>query len=323
MSACGSRVDATDGAARATTITTPRGTIRTPCFMPVGTRGTVRAADAADLEALGAQVVLANTYHLMLRPGRRRRGRASAGCTASPAGTATCSPTPAASRCSASTDGSPRQHRNVKLDDDGVTFRSTYDGSTHRLTPELAVPIQEQLGADIQMQLDVCPPLPSPEPARAPSAVERTLRWGERALAARRRTDDQALFGIVQGGIDVDLRVEAAGRGGTAPRLGFDGYGIGGLSVGESRAEMVPAIAATVGHLPADRPRYVMGLGDPAGMVEAVALASTCSTACCRPASPATARSSPTAGRLNLRNARCASDDGPLDEGCACRVCAR
>src|SRR5690606_5501601 len=148
-----------------------------------------------------------------------------------------------------------------------VTFRSTYDGSSHRLTPESAVRVQEQLGADIQMQLDVCPPLPSP-PEVVRLAVERTLAWGERAVAARTRLDDQALFAIVQGGVDLDLRVEAAAR---TIELPVDGFAVGGLSVGETRAEMVPAIAAVTAVLPADRPRYVMGLGDPAGMVEAVA----------------------------------------------------
>jgi len=306
-------VDAVDGLARATTITTPRGTIRTPCFMPVGTRGVVRATGADDLERLGAPVLLANTYHLMLKPGadlverlgglHRFTGWDGHLLTDS-GGFQVFSLDPGG---------------NVEVDDDGVTFRSTYDGSTHRLTPEIAVRVQEQLGADIQMQLDVCPALPAtPDVLRL--AVDRTLLWGERALAARRRTGDQALFGIVQGGVDVDLRVEAATR---TAALGFDGYGIGGFSVGESRGEMVPAIAATTAALPADRPRYVMGLGDPVGMVEAVALGVDLFD-CVLPSRIARHASALTdGGRINLRNARFATDDGPLDGACACPVCQR
>ena len=312
MSALRLTVDAVDGLARATTITTPRGSIRTPCFMPVGTRGTVRAAGVDDLVALGADVVLANTYHLMLKPGadvverlgglHRFTGWDGHLLTDS-GGYQVFSLDPGG---------------NVAVDDEGVTFRSTYDGSTHRLTPESAVRVQEQLGADIQMQLDVCARLPA-APEVLDLAVERTLDWGERALAARRRTD-QALFGIVQGGTDLGLRTSAAAR---TAALGFDGYGIGGLSVGESRAEMVPAIAATTAVLPADRPRYVMGLGDAAGMVEAVALGVDLFD-CVLPTRIARHASALTdAGRINLRNAGYASDPSPLDEACPCPVCAR
>src|SRR5690606_1657684 len=188
-------VDAVDGGARATTITTHRGTIPTPCFMPVGTRGTIRAADSVDLARLGAPVVLANTYHLMLKPGADvvaglgglHRFMGWEGHVLTDSGGFQVF--------------SLEEGGNVRLDDEGVTFRSTYDGSSHRLTPESAVAIQEALGADVQMQLDVCPALPSP-PDVVRSAVERTLAWGARALGARRRTADQLLFGIVQGGVD-------------------------------------------------------------------------------------------------------------------------
>jgi queuine tRNA-ribosyltransferase len=307
------RVDATDGCARATTITTPRGTIRTPCFMPVGTRGTVRAAGADDLAAVGAQVLLANTYHLMLKPGAdvverlgglHRFSGWDGHLLTDSGGFQVFSLDPGG---------------NVEVDDDGVTFRSTYDGSTHRLTPERAVGLQEQLGADIQMQLDVCPSLPAP-PEVVRLAADRTLAWGERALAARTRLADQALFGIVQGGTDVDLRADAAAR---TAELGFDGYAVGGLSVGERRAETLPAVAATVAALPADRPRYVMGLGDPAGMVEAVALGVDLFD-CVLPSRVARHASALTdEGRINLRNARWAIDDEPLQPGCPCPVCAR
>lgn len=317
------RVDATCGQARATTVETPRGVLRTPCFMPVGTRGTVRAAGADDLEAIGAQVMLANTYHLMLKPGAdvvEKLGGLHRFCgwdghmLTDSGGYQVVSLDPAAART-----GRKQQAGNVAVDDDGVTFKSTYDGSTHRLRPEAAVRIQEQLGADIQMQLDVCPPLPSP-PDAVRLAVERTLLWGERALAARTRIADQALFGIVQGGTDVDLRAEAAARTVT---LGFDGYGIGGLSVGEERPEMLRAIAATVDELPADRLRYVMGLGDPAGMVEAVALGVDLFD-CVLPSRVARHATALTdGGRLNLRNARFVTDDQPLQPGCPCPTCSR
>ena len=307
------RVDATDGLARATTITTPRGTIRTPCFMPVGTRGTVRATGVDDVAALGAEVVLANTYHLMLKPGADLVERV--GGLHRFTGWDGHMLTDSGGYQIFSLDPSGR----VAVDDDGVTFRSTYDGSTHRLTPEEAVRVQEQLGADIQMQLDVCPALPSP-PEVVRLAVERTLDWGARAVAARTRTDDQSLFGIVQGGVDVDLRVAAAER---TAAVGFDGYGIGGLSVGESRAEMLPVIEATAAALPADRPRYVMGLGDAAGMVEAVARGVDLFD-CVLPSRVARHASALTgAGRINLRNAKYADDPSPLDEGCPCPVCAR
>jgi queuine tRNA-ribosyltransferase len=316
------RIDATDGLARATTITTARGTIRTPCFMPVGTRGTVRAAGVDDLAAVGAQVVLGNTYHLMLKPGadiverlgglHRFTGWDGHILTDS-GGYQVFSLDPSAAT------GRKQHSGNVVVDDEGVTFRSTYDGSTHRLTPEDAVRVQEQLGADIQMQLDVCARLPATDRVLR-LAVDRTLAWGERALEARRRTADQALFGIVQGGTDVDLRVEAAVK---TAALGFDGYGIGGLSVGETRAEMVPAIEATTAALPVDRPRYGKGQGDAAGMVEAVARGVDLFD-CVLPSRIARHASALTdGGRINLRNAKYGADESPLDEGCPCPVCAR
>ena len=233
------------------------GTYTTPCFMPVGTRGAIKYLSAADYEQLGAQIVLGNTYHLMLRPGAETVARfGGLGAFAGWRGLTL-------------TDSGGFQVFSLepKVDDDGVTFRSTYDGSTHRFTPEGAIATQELLGADIQMVLDVCPPLPSP-PDVVELAVKRTALWAQRARAAHRR-DDQALFGIVQGGIDPDLRRQSAIE---TAELEFDGYGIGGLSVGETRAEMLPALAAATAHLPADRPRYLMGVGDPASLVEAIAL---------------------------------------------------
>jgi len=300
-------IEAVDGAARAGTVTTPRGTFRTPCFMPVGTRGAVRAVSSPDLAALGVEVVLANAYHLMLRPG--------AEVVEAMGGVGRFAAWPGHTL----TDSGGFQVFSLQpvVDDDGVTFRSTYDGSEHRLTPEDAVRVQSQLGADIQMVLDVCPPLPSSEEV-VRLAVERTAAWAARARQASRR-EGQALFGIVQGGVDEALRRESARR---TVELDFDGYGIGGLSVGEPRHEMLPALAAALEELPADRPRYLMGVGDPIGLVEAMALGVDMFD-CVLPTRLARHGSVlSSTGRLRLRNAAYARDDGPLDPACGCEVCA-
>ncbi len=307
-------VEATDGPARAGVVHTPRGSFLTPVFMPVGTRGTIRAIGVDDLERLGAPVVLANTYHLMLRPGDDTVAALGglhgfmdwSGHVLTDSG------------------GYQVFSLGPKVTDEGAEFRSTYDGSRHTLTPESAVAIQQRLGADIQMVLDVCPSLPAPlEVVRA--AVDRTAAWAARARAAHlpARLDGrtgQALFGIVQGGVDVALRRESAER---TVALGFDGFGIGGLSVGEERAEMLPALAAALALLPPDQPRYLMGVGDPVSMVEAIALGvdmfdCVLPTRLARHGTILTA-----AGRINLRNQRFATDPEPLDPDCACPVCAR
>ncbi|MDZ7677196.1 MAG: tRNA guanosine(34) transglycosylase Tgt [Acidimicrobiales bacterium] len=300
---------ASDGAARTGWVTTPRGRFATPQFMPVGTKAAVRALDTVDLEALGAEIVLGNTYHLMLRPGADL------------------------------IDGQGGLHRFMdwgghlltdsggyqvfslepRVTDEGATFVSTYDGSTHHLSPEEAARIQAGLGADIQMVLDVCPPLPS-APEVITDAVDRTTLWAERGRAAflaerehrLAQGRDQAQFAIVQGGLDVQLRVTSAKA---LVGIGFDGYAIGGLSVGESRAEMVEALAATIDQLPADQPRYLMGVGDPAGLVEAVTLGidmfdCVLPTRLGRHGMILTSE-----GRINLRNRRFATDDDPLDPG--------
>jgi queuine tRNA-ribosyltransferase len=301
-------IHATDGQARTGTVTTARGTYRTPCFMPVGTRGVVRTLSSADLEELGVEVALANTYHLMLRPGAELIERMGGlhRFTAWPGHLLTDS------------GGYQVFSLSPDVDDDGVTFRSTYDGSLHRLTPEDAVGVQERLGADIQMVLDVCPPLPSPTPVLR-QAVERTAAWAARARAAHRR-EGQAIFGIVQGGTDETLRAESARR---TVELGFDGYGIGGLSVGERREEMLPALAAALAELPVARPRYLMGVGDPVGMVESIALGID-QFDCVLPtrlARHGTVLAGE--GRFQLRNAAWAEDEGPLDAACGCAVCGR
>jgi queuine tRNA-ribosyltransferase len=301
-------VAATDGPARVATATTARGTFTTPCFMPVGTRGTVKGLAAPDLEALGAEVVLANALHLALRPGA-----------------ATVAALGGLHRFSGwsghvLTDSGGYQVFSLRpeVDDDGVTFRSPYDGTPTRLTPEGVVDLQGTLGSDLAMALDECPPLPSP-PAVIRRAVERTLAWAARSRRAPRR-EGQALRGIVQGGTDLVLRAECATR---VVELGFDGYAVGGLSVGEPRPAMHETLAATLEHLPADRPRYLMGVGDPVGLVEAIALGvdlfdCVLPTRLARHGHVLTGE-----GRLALRNARFATDDGPLDPSCGCSTCAR
>jgi queuine tRNA-ribosyltransferase len=276
--------------------------------MPVGTRGAIKYLSAADYESLGAQIVLGNTYHLMLRPG--------ADLVARMGGLATF----AGWRGLTLTDSGGFQVFSLepKVDDLGVTFRSTYDGSSHRFTPESAVATQELLGADIQMVLDVCPPLPSaPEVVRL--AVERTAAWAERARRSHTRTD-QALFGIVQGGVSEHMRSESAER---TVALEFDGYGIGGLSVGESRDEMLPALAAALDHLPTDRPRYLMGVGDPAALVEAVNLGVDQFDCVMQTRLGRHGTALTSSGRVNLKREEFADSDAPIDECCGCDVCAR
>jgi queuine tRNA-ribosyltransferase len=308
-------VHARDGAARTGTVTTARGSFRTPCFMPVGTRGAVRTLSAVDLEDLGVEVVLGNTYHLMLKPGAEviaARGGLhgfsswSGHVLTDSGGYQVFSLDPGG---------------NVRLDDHGVTFRSTYDGGTHRLTPEGAVDLQVAFGSDLQMVLDVCAPLPSSRDVLR-AAVDRTTDWAalaRRAFLAHDRPDLSQL-GILQGGTDVELRAESAAR---TVEVGFDGYAVGGLSVGEDRDEMLGTLAATVPHLPDDRPRYLMGVGDPVGIVEAIALGIDLFD-CVLPTRfgrHGTVLSA--AGRYNLKRSENTSTDQPLDPECGCPVCGR
>lgn len=301
-------VIATDGPARATRVMTERGTFETPCFMPVGTRGAVKLLDASDLDALGPGVVLANTYHLMLRPGAETVAHLGGlpGFTGWDGLFLTDS------------GGFQVFSLSPRVDDDGVTFKSTYDGSSHRLTPESAVAVQELLGADIQMALDVCCGLPAPD-EEVRLAASRTLEWAARARSSHRRSD-QSLFGIVQGGVSRDLRAEHAS---SIAALDFDGYGIGGLSVGEPREEMLPSLAAALAELPVRRLRYLMGVGDPVSIVEAVALGVDMFD-CVLPTRLARHGTALTSnGKVQLKAAKWAREDGPVDPGCPCPVCAR
>ncbi len=293
-----------DGA-RTGRVDTPRGSFNTPCFMPVGTRGAVRHLSSVDLAELGAEVVLANTYHLMLRPGAEvvRDLGGLRGFTGWQGLSLTDS------------GGYQIFSLQPRVDDEGAEFRSTYDGSTHKLTPEGAAGVQADLGADIQMVLDVCPALPATD-AILRKVVERTAEWAARGRQAFLDHPDaqqrQCQFGIVQGGTDVALRTESAQR---TVEVGFDGYAIGGLSVGETRDEMLDPVSAVTAVLPGGQPRYFMGLGDPAGLVEVVGRGVDMFD-CVLPTRHARHGTVLTsAGRLNLRNARFASDDNPLDPG--------
>lgn len=276
--------------------------------MPVGTRGAIKYLSAQDYEELGAQIVLGNTYHLMLRPGAQviadfgGLGAFSGwdGLTLTDSG------------------GFQVFSLDPHVDDDGVTFKSTYDGSSHRFTPESAVIVQQLIGADIQMVLDVCPPLPSPSDV-VRTAVERTAQWAQRAQAVHERPD-QSLFGIVQGGTSPDMRRESAER--TAAH-DFDGYGIGGLSVGETREEMLPALAGALEALPANRPRYLMGVGDPASLVEAVNLGVDQFDCVLQTRLGRHGTALASEGRVNLKRAEFIASDEPIDKACKCSVCRR
>ncbi|HEX9855722.1 MAG TPA: tRNA guanosine(34) transglycosylase Tgt [Acidimicrobiia bacterium] len=297
-----------DAGARAGVLTTPHGDVATPAFMPVGTRGFVKLVDAVDLERSGAQILLANTYHLMLRPG--------ADTIASLGGLQRFM----AWRGPVLTDSGGYQvwSLGAALDEDGVSFKSTYDGTLVRLTPERAVAIQETLGADIAMVLDVLIGLPSPRHQVA-EAMERTLRWSQRAIAAKRR-DDRALFGIVQGGVDPELRARSAEL---TAGLDVSGFGIGGLSVGEGSAERNDAIEITTAALPPDKPRYVMGLGDTDGLVDAIARGVDMFD-CVLPTRLARHGKALTrVGDFSMKRAEWAADGAPIDEECPCPTCAR
>lgn len=310
-----------DGSARTGELTLAHGIVRTPVFMPVGTRAAVRTLTSGELAALGAEIVLANTYHLWLRPGTELIAQAGGlhGFMAWDKPILTDS-----GGFQVFSLGPTRT-----VDDDGVTFRSVYDGSTQRLTPETATAAQEALGADIAMVLDECVSLPA-EPAALKEAVDRSAAWAARCKEAHEqgraagtapahgREGGQLLFGILQGGTDLELRAESAAR---TVEIGFGGYAIGGLSVGEPRERMLATVAHTAPLLPADAPRYLMGVGDPVSLIEAVALGIDMFD-CVLPTRMARngAFWGPE-GRMNLRNARYADDLGPLDDTCDCPAC--
>jgi len=297
---------AIDGAARTGSLATSHGVVRTPAFMPVGTRGTVKMVDTRDLAEAGVQMVLANTYHLMLRPGDRVV-RDLGGLHAFMGWDAPIL-----------TDSGGYQifSLDAKVTEEGVEFRSSYDGARVELTPEGAVGIQENLGSDIAMILDVLIGLPAPR-EDVQYAMERTLRWSARAMRVH-ESEDQALFGIVQGGTDPELRKKSAA---VTASLGFDGFGIGGLSVGEPETERNHAIEVVIAELPEDRVRYTMGLGDTRGLLDGVSRGVDLFD-CVWPTRLARhGKVLASTGDYSIRRAEFKRSDGPLDPGCGCRTC--
>ena len=302
------RTLATSGHARQGEIATPRGIIRTPAFMPVGTAGTVKALYPDQVKSAGADILLGNTYHLMLRPGAERVARLGGlhkfmlwdGPIL--------------------TDSGGFQVMSLsglrKMSEKGVTFQSHIDGSTHHVSPERSIEIQCLLGADIQMQLDECIELPATR-ERAIAAMELSLRWAERS---KRAFDDmskpgQALFGIVQGGTDLELRQRSAQA---LVAMDLPGYAVGGLAVGEGHDLMVATLAGTTPHLPAHKPRYLMGVGTPADIMEAVARGIDMFDCVMPTRSGRHGQAFTWGGKINLKNARHAEDPRPLDANSAC-----
>jgi queuine tRNA-ribosyltransferase len=299
-------LDAMDGAARTGALTMPRGVIRTPAFMPVGTAATVKGLYPQQVRDLGADIVLGNTYHLMLRPGAERIQRLGG------LHEFMRWPHPIL------TDSGGFQVMSLsslrKLTEDGVTFKSHHDGSKHHMTPERSVEIQNLLGSDIVMQLDECIRLPAPR-EEAERAMQLSIRWAARCKAAFGNPEDRALFGIVQGGIDEGLRRESAEA---LVNIGFNGYAIGGLAVGEPQAEMLQTIAATEPYLPKEKPRYLMGVGTPDDLLEAIRRGVDMFD-CVHPTRAGRHGTIYTRfGKLNMQNAKHAEDSRPVDAESAC-----
>jgi queuine tRNA-ribosyltransferase len=300
---------ATDGAARCGRLHTAHGALDTPAFMPVGTAATVKAMSADMLRATGAQIVLANTYHLMLRPGAERVERLG-GLHRFMAW-----PGPIL------TDSGGFQVMSLaarrQIDEDGVVFSSHLDGSRHALTPERCMDIQHMLDATVTMVLDECPAFPIGRDEAAAS-MRRSMRWAVRCRSAWCPRPGYGLFGIVQGSVDPELRRESAGR---LVEIGFDGYAIGGLAVGETKPMMKETVELTCEALPADRARYLMGVGKPADLVAAVARGVDMFDCVLPTRSGRTAQVWTRTGPLNMRNARHADDAAPLDPDCGCPAC--
>jgi queuine tRNA-ribosyltransferase len=301
-------VKARDRAARTGAMTTPRGIVRTPAFMPVGTGATVKAMFPEDVAASGADIILANTYHLMLRPGAERIAKLGGlhkfmhwdGPIL--------------------TDSGGYQVMSLaklrRIEERGVTFQSHVDGATVDLTPERAIEVQCLLGADIQMVLDECTPYPATR-EEAKSSLELSLRWAERCKGAfaARALPGQALFGIAQGGVYPDLRERSARA---LMDISFDGYAVGGLAVGEGRGAMLDMVEATTQVLAEDRPRYLMGVGTPEDLLASIARGIDMFDCVLPTRSGRHCQAFTWGGRMNLRNARYAEDQTPLDEESAC-----
>jgi len=302
---------ATDGSARAGLLRTKHGVVETPAFMPVGTKGTVKTLHPDEVRGLGAQILLGNTYHLHFRPGDElirelgglHRFMAWDGPILTDSG---------------GFQVFSLRDTILRVDDEGVTFRNVYDGSATRFTPELAALIQANLGSDVAMCLDEVPPADVPR-RRLEDAVRRTTAWAQRQRHAP-RADGQLRFGITQGGVDRELRRRSTEE---IAALGFDGNAIGGLAIGEDRGAMFETTHWAAALLPADKPRYFMGIGDAEGILEVIE-AGVDMFDCVLPTRTARTGSALTArGRINLRNARFARDERPLEDGCDCPACTR
>ena len=302
-------VTQTDGAARSGRLETAHGAIDTPAFMPVGTAATVKGMLPSSVRDTGAQMLLGNTYHLMLRPGADRiealGGLHNFMQWHGPI----------------LTDSGGYQVMSLtdlrKLDENGVRFRSHIDGSYHTLSPESSIRIQHQLDADITMAFDECTPFPV-TPEVAAGSMRLSMRWAGRSKQAFVPRDGYGLFGIVQGGVFDDLRRESAAA---LVDIGFDGYAVGGLAVGEGQVEMLRVLDSTVPELPKDRPRYLMGVGKPHDLVEAVRRGIDMFDCVLPTRSGRTSQAFTRRGAINLRNARHSADQRPLDEACGCPAC--
>ena len=300
-------IHATDGAARTGVLKTPRGEIRTPAFMPVGTAGTVKALYMDQVKGTGADIILGNTYHLMLRPGAERVKRLGGLHTFS------------TWQGPILTDSGGFQVWSLsklrKMTEEGVKFRSHIDGSEHNLTPERSIEIQaDLLGADISMQLDECTPFGCSE-KDARQSMELSIRWGQRSKAAFGTRDSQALFGIVQGSVFENLRRESAEK---LIETGYDGYAIGGLAVGEGFEVMCDVLDFTTPHLPAERPRYLMGVGKPIDLVEAVARGVDMFDCVLPTRSGRHGQAWSDYGPINIKRAEFAEDERPLNPEINC-----
>jgi queuine tRNA-ribosyltransferase len=304
-------LEAQEGEARAGILRTAHGEVRTPAFMPVGTKASVKSVDPGELKALGAEIVLSNSYHLHFRPGEDL----VAGLGGLHSFMGWDGPI--------LTDSGGFQVFSLRdtllaVDEEGVTFRSIYDGEEARFTPELSAEIQSKLGSDVAMCLDVCPPAGAPR-SELERAVALTSAWARRQREAP-RAEGQLLFAIAQGGTSEELRKRSVGE---LAELDFDGYALGGLSVGEEREAMLEATAFSAPLLPAAKPRYFMGIGDPVGVLEVIERGIDMFD-CVLPTRTARTGSALTReGRINLRNARFARDPAPLEEGCDCPACSR
>jgi len=304
-------VTASDGAARVGVLRTAHGDVPTPAFMPVGTKGTVKTVDPSELRALGTPILLGNSYHLHFRPGEDviaelgglHRFMGWDGPILTDSG---------------GFQVFSLRDTIVAVDDDGVTFRSVYDGVAARFTPESVAAIQTALGSDIAMCFDICPPADVPR-AELAEAVRRTTLWAARQRVAP-RAEGQLLFGITQGASDSELRRRSIAE---ISELGFDGHALGGLAIGEDRELMFETTEWAADELPEDRPRYYMGIGDPEGVLEVIERGVDMFD-CVLPTRTARTGSALTwEGRLNLRNSRFARDSRPLDENCPCPACTR